>query len=183
MHQIGLILDSIMLPEAGLFLGFLVLFLMLWVVLRRLKKMKRTMATLELAHLELYYQSSEMRTWRRRLITTDRTNMKDVQSCSREILHFFDRLGSLVQRGLLPQKEIWPSFGIPVWGYFSLLVPFIQWLRTEERDPDLYICFEELNEAAARLNKKIDRKRANPLMAEEELERFIEEEKSALIDF
>jgi hypothetical protein len=182
MHQIGLILDSIMLPEAGLFLGFLILFLMLWVVLRRLKRMKRTMASLELGHLEFYYQSSEMRTWRLRLINSDRANMKDLQSCSREILHFFDRLGSLVQRDILSKKEIWPSFGVPIWGYFSLLVPFIHWLRTEERDPELYIYFEDLSEAVYRLNRKIDRKRTNPLMDEEELKRFIEEEKSVLMD-
>jgi hypothetical protein len=140
------------------------------------------MASLELGHQEFYYQSSEMRTWRLRLINSDRANMKDLQSCSREILHFFDRLGSLIQRDILSKKEIWPSFGVPIWGYFSLLVPFIHWLRTEERDPELYIYFEDLSEAVYRLNRKIDRKRTNPLMDEEELKRFIEEEKSVLMD-
>jgi hypothetical protein len=171
-----------MLPEAGLFLGFLIMILFFWVVLRRLKRIKKTMASLELGHLEFYYQSSDMRSWRRRLINTDRTDMKEIQACSQQILHFFDRIGLLVQREILAKKEIWPAFGLPIWGYFSLLVPFIQWLRTEERDPDLYIYFEDLNEDVFRLNRKSNRKRSTPLMDEEELNRFIEEEKLSLAE-
>ncbi|MBA4392040.1 MAG: hypothetical protein C0407_00640 [Desulfobacca sp.] len=178
MHQIGLILDSIMLPEAGFFLAFFILFIFLWVILRRLKRFKGTLSILELGHLEFYYQSSEMRSWRLRLINTDRANMKDLQACSQQVLHFFDRLGFLAQNKILSKKEIWQSFGMPIWGYFSLLVPFIQWLRTEERDSDLYVYFEDLNDAVYRLN----RKRTNPLMDEEELKRFIEEEKTTLSD-
>lgn len=182
MHEIGMVLDSIMLPEAGFFLAFFILFVFLWVILRRIKGFKGTLSIVELGHLEFYYQSSDMRSWRRRLINTDRTNMKDLQACSQQILHFFDRLGFLVQKKILSRKEIWESFGIPIWGYFSLLVPYIQWLRTEERDSELYLYFEDLNEAIYRLNRKMDRKRANPLMEEEELNRFIEEEKTALFD-
>jgi hypothetical protein len=182
MHELGMVLDTIMLPEAGFFLGFLVVFTFFWVVLRRLKRIKRTLSSLELGHLEFYYQSSEMRTWRLRLINTNRTNMKDLQACSQQVLHFFDRLGFLVQKEILSKKEIWESFGIPIWGYFSLLVPFIQWLRTEERDSDLYVYFEDLNEAVYRLNRKMDRKRANPLMEEGDLNRFLEEEKLSLME-
>jgi hypothetical protein len=61
-------------------------------------------------------------------------------------------------------------------------VPFIQWLRTEERDPELYLYFEDLNDTVYRLNYKMNRKQAHPLMEEEELQRFIEEEKAALSD-
>jgi hypothetical protein len=182
MHEIGMILDSIMLPEAGFFLGFLIVFIFSWVILRRLKRLKTTLSRLELGHLEFYYQSSEMRAWRLRLLNANRSNMKDLQACSQQVLHFFDRLGFLVQTEVLAKKDIWPSFGIPIWGYFSLLVPFIQWLRTEERDSDLYVYFEDLNEAVYRLNRKINRKRANPLMDDEELNRFIEEEKVSLMD-
>jgi hypothetical protein len=182
MHEIGMILDSIMLPEAGLSFGFLVIFIFFWVILKRLKKLKRTLASLELGHLEFYYQSSEMRTWRLRLLNSDRTDMKALQVSSRQVLHFFDRLGFLVQNDILSKKEMWSSFGLPIWGYFSLLVPFIHWLRTEERDPELYVYFEDLNEAVYRLNRNINRKRANPLMEEGDLNRFIEEEKVSLMD-
>jgi len=140
------------------------------------------MTVLELGHLEFYFQSSEMRQWRLRLITTERTDMKALQTRSGELLNFFDRLGFLIQKGTLPKKEMWQSFGTPILGYFSFLVPFIQWLRTEERDPDLFLYFEDLNDAVYRLNCKMDRKQARPLMEEEELGRFIEEEKTALSD-
>jgi hypothetical protein len=182
MHEIGMILDSIMLPEAGLALAFFILILFLWVILRRIKALKRTLSSLEEGHLEFYYQSSEMRKWRQRLIGTDRANMKDLQAHSAEVLNFFDRIGFLVQGGILSRNEIWQSFGISVQGYFSFLVPYIQWLRTEERSSELYLYFEDLNEAVYHLNRKMNRKRARPLMDEEELDRFIEEEKKALSD-
>lgn len=182
MDNIRLTLDSLLIPEAGLLLGFFILFFFLWVIVRRIKGLRRTMTFLELSHLEFYYQSSQMRKWRLRLITTERTNMKTLQACSQELLNFFDRLGFLVQKGILFREEVWQSFGIPILGYFSFLVPYIQWLRTEERDPELYLYFEDLNEAVFRLNRKIDRERAQPIMEEEELKQFIEEEKAALSD-
>ncbi len=98
------------------------------------------------------------------------------------MLDFFDRMGFLVQRGILSKNEIWQSFGIPVLGYFSFLVPYIQWLRTEERSPELYLYFEDLNEAVYLLNRKMNRRSARPLMDDDELDRFIEEEKKALAD-
>ncbi len=180
MEDIGMILDTLMLPEAGLSLVFLFFFILLWIILRKIKGLKKTIAVLELGHQEFYYQSSEMRKCRLRLITTERTDMKAIQTRSSELLGFFDRIGFLVQKGILPRREIWQVFETTIHGYFSFLVPFIQWLRTEERAPELYQYFEDLNDVVFRLNRKIDRKRAHPLMEEEELNRFIEEEKSAL---
>jgi hypothetical protein len=180
MDDISMILDTVLLPETGFFLVFLFFFILLWVILRRLKGLGRTIAVLELGHQEFYYQSSEMRKCRLRLISTERTDMKALQTRSGELLGFFDRIGFLVQKGILPKKETWQSFGTPVLGYFSFLVPFIQWLRTEERDPELCLYFEDLNEAIFRLNYKMNRKEAHPLLEEEELKRFIEEERTAL---
>lgn len=180
MYEFGLILDSIMLPEAGLALAMFLLFIFLWIILRRIKGLKRTLATLEWGHLTFYYQSSENRSWRWKLINTDRNNMKDLQACSSEVLHFFDRIGFLTQQRILSEKEIYQTFGLPILGYFSFLGPYIQWLRTEERDPELHLYFEELNESFFRFNRKRDRKRTHPLLEEEELNLFIEEEKAAL---
>jgi hypothetical protein len=180
MDDANMILDMVLLPEVGLSLVFLIFFILLWVILRRIKGLGSTMAILELDHQEFYFQSSEMRKCRLRMLTTERTDMKALQTCSGELLAFFDRLGFLVQKGTLPKKEMWQAFGTPVLGYFSYLVPFIQWLRTEERDPELYLYFEDLNEAVYRLNRRMDRKKAHPLMEEEELNRFMEEERTAL---
>ena len=177
-----MILDAVLLPEAGFFLAFFIIFIVLWIILRRIKGLRRTMVVLELGHLEFYYQSSEMRKRRQQLITSDRTDMKALQTRSTEVLNFFDRIGFLVQKEILPRQETWQTFGIPILGYFSFMVPYIQWLRTEERDPDLYLYFEDLNESVYRLNRKMNRKQAHPLMEEEELNRFIEEEKTALSD-
>jgi hypothetical protein len=182
MYDISMFLDAVLVPEAGFFLAFFIFLILLWVILRRIKRLEKTIVVLESGHLEFCYQSSEMREWRLRLITTERTDMKALQARSGELLSFFDRIGFLVQKGTLPRKEMWQSFGIPVLGYFSFLVPFIQWLRTEERDPELYLYFEDLNDAVYRLNSKMDRKQAHPLMEEEELQRFIEEEKAVLSD-
>lgn len=180
MTYVQLILDSLLVPEAGLFLACVIFFIFLWVISRKIKGLKRTMAVLEWGHLEWIYQSSEMRQWRLRLISTDRTNMKELHTHSGEVLHFFDRVGFLIQREILSKKEIWQSFGGPVLGYFSFSFPYIQWLRTEERDADLYVYFEDLNEMVYRLNRKGSRKEVHALMEDEELNRFIEEEKSAL---
>jgi hypothetical protein len=180
MNDMNMILDVALIPEVGFSLAFLVFFILLWVILRRIKGLGRTMAVLELGHQEFYFQSSEMRKCRLRLITTERTDMKALQTRSGELLAFFDRLGFLVQKGTLPRKELWQAFGTPILGYFSFLVPFIQWLRTEERDAELYLYFEDLNDTVFRLNSKMDRKQAHPLMEEEELKRFMEEEKTAL---
>jgi len=182
MNYVQLLLDSLLVPEAGLFLACFIFFIFLWIIVRRIKGLKRTMAVLEWGHLEWVYQSSEMRNWRLRLISTDRTNMKDLHTHSGEVLNFFDRIGFLIQREILSKKEIWQSFGNPILGYFSFLFPYIQWLRTEERDPDLYVYFEDLNETVYRLNRKVSRKEARGLMEEEELNRFIGEEKAALAD-
>ena len=182
MDDLRSILDALIIPELGFSLGFLVIFIFFWVLLRRFKGIKRTLAVLELGHLEFYYQSAEMRKWRQRLVSMERTDMKALQSGSMELLNFFDRIGLLVQQKILPKKEVWQSFGTPILGYFSFLVPYIQWLRTEERDADLFLYFEDLNEAVYRLNRRMDRKRAQPLMEEEELKQFIEEEKAALSD-
>jgi hypothetical protein len=182
MNYVQLILDSLLVPEAGLFLACFIFFIFLWVILRKIKRLKKTMAVQEWGHLEWHYQSSEMRAWRLRLISTDRTNMKELHNHSGEVLHFFDRIGFLIQREILSKPEIWQSFGGPVLGYFSFLFPYIQWLRSEERDPDLYVYFEDLNEMVYRLNRKASRKEAHALMEEEELNRFIEEEKGTLSD-
>lgn len=168
------------LTEAGLFSALLVLLVFLLIILRRIKGLKKTLATLEWGHLTFYYQSSEIRSWRWKLINTDRSNMKDLQAYSGEILHFFDRIGFLVQQGILAEKEIYQTFGLPILGYFSFLGPYIQWLRTEERDPEIHLYFEDLNESFFRFSRKRDRKRAQPLLEEEELNQFIEEEKAAL---
>jgi hypothetical protein len=182
MDDMAVILDSLLIPEVGAFLGFLILFLFLWAVSKRTKEIKRAQALLELGHLEFYYRSSDMRNWRRRLINTDRSNMKDLKSGSAEVLDFFDRIGFLVDKKILPRKEVWESFALPIQGYFSFAVPYIQWLRTEERASELYLFFEDLNEAVFRFNRRISRKEAHPLMEEDELKRFIEEEKTALLD-
>jgi hypothetical protein len=180
MDDINMILEMVLLPEVGLSLVILIFFILLWVILRRIKGLRGTLVILELDHQEFYFQSSEMRKCRLRLLTTERTDMKALQACSGELLSFFDRLGFLVQRGTLPKKEMWQAFGTPVLGYFSFLVPFIQWLRTEERDPELYLYFEDLNESVYRLNRRMNRKKAHPLMEEEELNRFMEEERATL---
>ena len=180
MNDISMLLDVVLVPEAGFFLVFLIFFILLWIILRRIKGLGSTMAVLELGQLEFYFQSSEIRKCRLRLITTERTDMKALQARSGELLNFFDRMGFLVQKGTIPKKEMWQSFGTPILGYFSFLVPFIQWLRTEERDPELYLYFEDLNDAVYRLNYKMDRKQAHALMEEGELNRFMEEEKAAL---
>jgi 4-amino-4-deoxy-L-arabinose transferase-like glycosyltransferase len=180
MEDIGSILEALLIPEVGYFLLFLIFLILLWVILRRIKNLRKTLAILEIGHQEFYYQSFEMRKCRSRLISTERTDMKAIQTQSTELLAFFDRLGFLTQKGILPQKELWQFFGTAILGYFSFLVPFIQWLRMEERDPELYLYFEDLNDAVYRQNYKINRRQAHPLMEEEELNQFIEEEKAAL---
>ena len=101
-----MILDVVLLPEAVFFLAFLIFFILLWVILRRIKGLGRTMAVLELGHLESYYQSSAMRKCRLRLMTTERTDMKALHVRSAELLSFFDRIGFLVQKGTLSMKEM-----------------------------------------------------------------------------
>ncbi|MEW6185345.1 MAG: hypothetical protein AB1585_06355 [Thermodesulfobacteriota bacterium] len=182
MNELGMVLEGVMLPETWFFLAFLFFALFLWIILKRLKGLKETVAALELGHLEFYFQSAEMRQWRFRLLSTERTDMKALQARSEAVLNFFERLGFLVQQGTLPRKEVWQSFGPPISGYFSFLVPFIQWLRMEERTPELFWYFEELNDVVYRLNGKANRKKTRPLMEEEELVRFIEEEKTALTE-
>jgi hypothetical protein len=182
MNELGIILEGIMIPEAWFVLSFLFFALFLWIILRRLKGLKETVSLLELGHLEFYFQSAEMRQWRVRLLSTERTDMKALQARSEAVLNFFDRLGFLLQNGTLPRKEVWQSFGPSISGYFSFLVPFIQWLRTEERTPELFWYFEELNDIVFRWNGKVNRKKARPLLEEEELVRFIEEEKTVLAD-
>ena len=183
MDNVLTIIEAFFIPEVGILIGFLILLMILWIVSRRMKHLKTVITVLESGHLENYYQSSEMRFWRKRLIEADRTNMKDIQLCSSGILSFFERLGLLVRKDILPDVEIWQNFGIPIMGYFSLLVPYIQWLRTEERNSDLYSYFEDLNDVIYRLNRKVHRKQAQPLMSDEELEHFISEEKTFLETF
>jgi hypothetical protein len=180
MDYLPLILDSLLVPETGYFLAFLIILIFLWISLRRIKGLKRTLSILEEGHLEWAYQSTEMRSWRLRIISSDRTDMEELQSRSREILDFFDRIGFLMHRKILSRKALWPYFGDAIRGYFSFLYPYIEWLRNEERNPHLYGFFEDLNTAMVRLNRKVLRRKPRPLMEAEELERFIEEEKTIL---
>jgi hypothetical protein len=180
MDYFQMFLDSILVPEIGIFLAFLIILLFLWIGLRRIKNLRRTLSILEEGHLEWAYQSSEMRQRRLRLLAANSNDMKDLQSRSREILDFFDRIGFLMHRKILSLEALWPYFGYPIRGYFSLLYPHIQWLRTEERNAHLYVYFEDLNLAMVRLHRKFLGRKARPLMEEEELKRFIEEEKTAL---
>jgi hypothetical protein len=180
MDYFQMFLDSILIPETGIFLAFLLILLFLWIGLRKIKNLRRTLSILEEGHLEWAYQSSEMRHWRLRLISSDRSNMKELQSCSRETLDFFDRIGFLMHRKILSRKALWPYFGYPILGYFSLLYPYIEWLRTEERNRHHYAFFEDLNTAMVRMKRKVSGRKARPLMDAEELKRFIEEEKTTL---
>jgi hypothetical protein len=182
MDYFQMFLDSILVPETALILAFLIIIIFLWICLRRLKNLRRTLSILEEGHLEWAYQSSEMKQWRLRLLSSDPTNMKEMQSRSREILDFFDRLGFLMDQKILSRKVLWPYFGYSVMGYFSFLFPYIDWLRTESRNRHHYSFFEELNTAMVRMNRKASGRKLRPLMIEEELKRFIEEEKTALID-
>ncbi|HMK64364.1 MAG TPA: hypothetical protein VK564_01135 [Thermodesulfobacteriota bacterium] len=182
MDYLQMFLDSILVPETAIIAAFLIILIFLWICLRRLKTLRQTLSILEEGHLEWAYQSSEMKEWRLRLLSSDPANMKDMQSRSREILDFFDRLGFLMDQKILSRKVIWPYFGYFVMGYFSFLYPYIDWLRTEERNRHHYSFFEELNTAMVRMNRKVSGRKPRPLMIEEELKRFIEEEKTALRD-
>jgi hypothetical protein len=182
MNYLAMFLDTLLVPEAGIVLAFLIVLVFLWINLRKIKTLKRTISILEEGHREWEYQSSEMRRWRYLLITSDRTDMSVLQNRSREILDFFDRIGFLMHEKILSSRALWPYFGRPIQGYFTFLYPHIQWLRTQGKEPDFYDYFEELNEAIYRLNRKAYRKKARLLMEEEELKRFIEEEKRTLYE-
>jgi hypothetical protein len=182
MDYLTMFLDTLLVPEAGIVLAFMVVLVYLWIILRKIKALRRTLSILEEGRREWEYQSSEMRRWRYLLMTSDRTDMNILQNRSREILDFFDRIGFLVNEKILTSRSLWPYFGRPIQGHFTFLYSHIQWLRTREKEPELYSYFEDLNEAIYRLNRKAYRKKARLLMEEEELNQFIEEERTALYE-
>lgn len=92
----------------------------------------------------------------------------------RDVLDFFDDLGVLLEKKVVPIELLWSGFCYWVLRYRILLKDYINWIRKEENDPTFYCDFENLFK---RILKREEKERHTKIeITSEQLQDFIQEE-------
>jgi len=123
------------------------------------------------------FDSKEIRSSRKKLMTIIKENPKDNQKIDtcREVPDFFDDLGLLLKKKVIPIELIWSSFCYWILRYHELLKGYIDWVRKRDRDPTYYDQFEYLNDETLKFEEKSRRRKIR--LTSKQVEEFINEEK------
>jgi hypothetical protein len=120
------------------------------------------------------FDSKEMRSHRKKLMTIIKENPKDNQKIDtcKEVLDFFDDVGLLLRKKVIPIEFVWSSFCYWILRYNGLLKGYIDWARGE--DPTYYDQFEYLAEKTLKFEEKKRHKKIK--ITSKQLQEFIHEE-------
>jgi hypothetical protein len=129
-----------------------------------------------LIKFESKFDSKKMRRNRRKLVSIIKNSPEEYAKMDafRDVLDFFDDLGVLLEKKVVPIELLWSGFCYWVLRYRILLKDYINWIRKEENDPTFYCDFENLFK---RILKREEKERHTKIeITSEQLQDFIQEE-------
>src|SRR5262249_4692303 len=126
------------------------------------------------------FDSPGMRACRARLaraLLASRRDFTKIEEDGVEVFDYFEDIGLLLRRRVVPAEFVWSMLGDYVLMYWQVLRDYVTWVRRSTDNPTYYEDFEFLNKRIAALEKK--RRRVEPVNSEDELREFLEEEVEA----
>jgi hypothetical protein len=126
--------------------------------------------------LERSFHSKKMLATRRKLVQTISQNPKDFKQIesSREVIDFFDDLGVLVSKKVIPVELAWSAFCYWVLPYWTMTHYYVDWCRKSEKDPNYYADFEYLHKCILKYEEKQRHRKVEP--TKKQLKEFADEE-------
>jgi hypothetical protein len=148
--------------------------LLVWWKVRQLREVN----AYELMRDELKrFNSPEMRACRARLARTLLTSRRDfdkIEDDGEEVCGYFEDIGSLLRRQVVPLYYIWSMLADDVFPWWQLLRDYLIWVRRTTRNDTYYEEFDLLRNRLAALEKK--RTGVEPVWPEDDLRKFLEDE-------
>jgi hypothetical protein len=99
---------------------------------------------------------------------------KKLASSSLEVLDFFENIGLLVKRAVIPLEYIWSGYYYWIVYYWIAVKEYVSWFRKEEKDPTYYDSFEYLFRRVIDFDERRRHKKVE--IGPESLREFIENE-------
>jgi hypothetical protein len=123
------------------------------------------------------FNSPEMRACRTLLARTlldSRRDFEKIEDVAEEVCGFFEDVGLLLRRRIVPAYFIWSMLGDPILYYGQLLEGYLAWVRSSTKDDDYYTDFDLLRKRLAALARK--RSGLETVYSEGALREFLEVE-------
>lgn len=129
-----------------------------------------------LLRLESAFNAQDMLVKRKQILLTLKQTPKDFQRMNnyRDIFDFFEELGLLVRKKIIPTDLVWSDYCYWTLNYWTAFTNYIDWARKSDEDPTMYCEFEYLfkkmlNFEEHKLKKKVE-------ITPEKLTEFVNEE-------
>lgn len=109
-----------------------------------------------LLKLDKQFQSKKMRKCRKELVDIVDRNREDFNAIEihMEVPEFFENVGLLVSKKIVPVELVWSTFCYWILPYWSLLKKYVGWCREMDKDPYHYSEFQRLYEKVLRFEQK-----------------------------
>ena len=109
-----------------------------------------------LMKLDKQFQSKTMKKSRKELVDIVERNREDFNTIEnhREVPDFFENVGLLVSKNVVPVELVWSTFCYWILPYWSLLEKYVSWCRGTDKDPYHYSEFQRLYENVLRFEQK-----------------------------
>ena len=124
------------------------------------------------------FRSKEMRRDRSKLAITlllKPNNFGEIDIYADYILDYFEDLGLMLRKGLVPDSFVWTTDCYYVLRYWAALTEYIEWVRKDKDDQTYYSEFEYLYKKMFKLEKKLTKKKTI-LFSHDVCREFLEEE-------
>jgi hypothetical protein len=123
------------------------------------------------------FNSPEMRACRAclaRTLLSSRRDFEKIDEDAEEVCGYFENVGLLLRRRIVPAYIIWSMQSYEVFFYWQLLRDYLDWVRQVTKDRTFYMEFDLLRNRLAALQKK--RSGLEPVYTDDELREFLEGE-------
>jgi ribosomal-protein-alanine N-acetyltransferase len=108
------------------------------------------------------FRSNYMQSNRSNLAKTilfDETNYKNIDQYADFVLDYFEDLGLLLEKRLVPLYIVWSSSCYYILLYWNILSDYIYWVRKTRNDQTYFCCFEYLHKRIMKYEKTATKKR------------------------
>jgi hypothetical protein len=149
----------------------------LFFIYRQIKTSKLIAAADFLLKLEEFFYSDRMLESRVNLSQVILRDRRDFDAINKAtyVLEFFDDVGLLVKKKVIPPEFAWSAYCYWVLRYWTATEGYIQWIWETEKDDTYYDGFKSLYEESLKIEKS-KRKKKEITITDEQIKEFAEEE-------
>lgn len=125
------------------------------------------------------FYSDDMRARRVEMAAIFRDSPNDndkIGSSSLEVMDFFENVGLLVKKGVIPLEYIWSGYYYWILNYWTAFQKYVYWYREKGDDVTYYDAFEYLFKRVLDFDERSRHKKV--VIRSEDVTKFIEEETS-----